>query len=189
MTRDEALAELPFYVNGTLPEEIRAAVAAWLERDEGLRQEAAALAGLRARMQAEPVTAPGEAGLKRLMQTLDRQAPANLPHPPRRWQIAAAVLAAVVAVQALLLVLPSDEPGGGYQLAGAGEPALTVAFQPESTEAQIRATLLEAGVVIVDGPSALGFYGLALLDGVETEAAMAVLAGSGLVTDMQATEE
>jgi len=96
-------------------------------------------------------------------------------------------LAAVVAVQSLLL--PSTEPGGGYQLAGAGKPALTVAVQPTSTETQIRATLPKAGVVIVDGPSAPGFYGLALLDGDEVEAAMAVLAGSGLVTDMHATKE
>jgi len=188
MTREEASAALPFFVNGTLERAEEADLSAWLERDGALRAELEALRGLRARMQAEEVVSPGEAGLERLMQGLDRLEPANLPRAPRRLQIAAAILAAVVAVQAFFLMRPGEEPGG-YQLASGGEVALTVAFRPDGTEAEIRAALLEAGLVIVDGPSALGFYGLAALDGVELGAAMAVLEASGLVTEMQRQEE
>lgn len=184
MTREEAQADLPYYVNGTLSEEDRAAVAEWLESDADLRAEADALAALRARMQEEEVVSPGLAGRDRLLATLDRVEPANLSRQPRWLQIAAALLAAVILVQGFFLVGQSDDPGG-FQLAGGDAAAVTVAFRADGTEAEIRAALLDAGFVIVDGPSALGLYGLAPLDGVDLEAAVESLTASGVAEDIQ----
>lgn len=187
LTRAEAQALLPFQVNGTLDGPEAAALAAWLARDADLRDEAAALAALRATLQAEPVDSPGQAGLDRLMAGLDAATPANLPRPPRLWQAAAAVLLAIAVGQAVLLFGRGADPGG-YTLARAGAPALTVAFDPDATEAQIRAALLDADLVIVDGPSALGLYGLAPRAEGDAAAAAARLAASGLTESLTLTE-
>ena len=45
-----------------------------------------------------------------------------------------------------------------------GAPDLQVTFAPSATEQEIREVLQSAGTVIVDGPSALGIYGLRLAD-------------------------
>lgn len=183
MTRDEAQELLPFHVNGTLEGDAADKVAEWLGRDAGLRAEAEALAALRQGMQDAPVASPGEAGLDRLMAGIDRAEPANRPGPPRLWQIAAVALLAVVLVQAFFLLdLGGDD---GYRLAGAGEAAFRVTFSPDATEAEIRNVLLEAGVAIVDGPSAIGLYDLAPLEGVDAAEAEDLLRGSDVVESVQ----
>lgn len=197
MTRDEALERLPFYVNGTLAPDEAGEIAALIESDARLRAEADALAALRQRMQAEPVQSPGEAGLERLMTALDRAEPANLPTPPgiwrgaRIWQVAAAALLAVAVVQGLLLSGLRGEDG--FDLAGAegrmAEAAFRVTFDPGATEAQIRSALLDAGVVIVNGPSALGFYDLAPLEGVDAEEAARLLENAAAIEALQPADD
>ncbi|MDG4647367.1 hypothetical protein P6F26_02835 [Roseibacterium sp. SDUM158017] len=183
MTRDEALERLPFHVNGTLDPAEAAELAVWLDTDEGVRAEADALAALRSRMQGEPVGSPGAAGLERLMRAVDRAEPANRPAPPRMWQIAAAVLLAVALVQGLFLL---DRGGDdGFRLAGADEAVFRVTFDPDATEAAIRAALLEAGVTIVDGPSSIGLYDLAPLEGVDPAEAERMLRQAAAVESVQ----
>ncbi|MAX72619.1 MAG: hypothetical protein CMH66_02920 [Nioella sp.] len=123
----------------------------------------------------------------------------------RLWQTAAAVILAV-GLGVNLLPGPGDAPETGrsiatdeapttedeaptteegFSLASGDAPDFTIAFAPDAREAEIRALLLQAGVEITQGPSALGLYGLSLLDSVSDETARPILANSGIVDDLQ----
>ena len=178
MTRDEIDALLPFLANGSLEEAEREEVEAAVAADPALAAELEALRAIRETMQAEEDSySPGQMGLARLMNDLDA-APANSNAAPRGrlWQLAAAVLFALLLIQSAFLVGGEDE---GFTLAG-GDTGPTVAFAPDATEAQIRAVLLDAGAVIVDGPSALGLYTLAPL----SEDAVDLLRDSPLIESL-----
>jgi anti-sigma factor RsiW len=183
MPRDEAERLLVFLANDTLEGEERAAVEAAVEDDPGLARELAALRNIRAEMRAEaPTRLPGEFGLARLMRDIDGEARAvaAAPQPAPRgrlWRYAAVAAVALFAVQTALIW---TRPEVAVELAGGGTeraegPALTVAFRPDVRETDIRALLLAAGLVIVDGPSALGLYTLAAPGAETAEAALAAL--------------
>lgn len=182
---DAELSELlPFWVNGTLSGPEQARVAAALERSAPLRDEAAALAALRARMKTVPLAqGPGALGLARLMRAIEAEAPAAA---VRRWP-GMGVLAASVALAAVLsgavtfAVMRGDEAVVYEQASGDDPAALVVTFRPDATEAAISALLREKGLVIVDGPSALGLYRLALPYDLGAEAAAEYLAAAEAV--------
>lgn len=187
-TRDEIELDLPFYVNGTLGPEDKAEVERWLTEDAGLSAEASALATIRESMQAQDVQSPGEFGLARLMRDVGREAAAPAPvrahQKPWLWQVAAALAVAVALGQALL---PGSPRESRFELAGARDlaapAALTVGFQPDATEAQIRALLLEQGVEIVGGPSALGLYALSVPEGADTQAIVGSLRAAAAIVE------
>lgn len=194
LPRDEIEALLPFLANGTLEGDELREVEAAVADDPDLATQLTALRHIRETMQAQDIgSSPGEFGLARLMRDVGKeqsqpQVTTTSVVRPRIWQIAAAVLMAVVIGQAVLLTGNQDQ-GDGYQLAGADEAALIVAFQPDTTEAALRDVLLDAGVEIVSGPSALGLYGLRLLDGVTLDAAEAALrAAPDIVESVSRTE-
>lgn len=169
LTRSEIEHLLPFMANGTLDGEERDQVAAAVESDPELAAELAALSSIRDTMQQQKDDfSPGELGLARLMKDIDAEQPrqrgANL------WRIAAAVLLAVVVGQTAMMTL-RDNSGTGYELAGETSAVFTITVQPTTEEAVLRALLLDAGVEIVSGPSALGLYQLDLVDGVDAGAA------------------
>ncbi|MEH7828540.1 anti-sigma factor family protein [Gemmobacter denitrificans] len=168
MTRDEIAALLPFLANGTLTGAELRAVQDWLARDPALADEARALAALRDAMQAEPVPQTAvELGLARLMRDIGR---IDTPAPrSMRWQIAASlVLAAGLGATGGYLAQPGAEEVVYEQASGeAGLPQLTVAFVPGATMAQITELLRANGVTLVDGPSAIGLYRLAVPEGVD----------------------
>ena len=183
MTREEALLLLPFLANGTLAGEERASVEHWVAEDAALASELAALRRLRQTMRSEEMSeaTPGEAGLTRLMAALPdargTSPAASLPQPananrPLIWQIAAAVMLALVFGQALVL---AGRDAGGYELAGAERADFTLSVRPETSEGDLRALLLLAGVEIVSGPSSLGLYGLKVLEGGSAEEARRLL--------------
>ncbi len=208
-SRDDIEALLPFHANGTLEGADRAAVEAALETDAELRADLAALQAIRQTMQAEEVASPGDFGLARLMRDVEAETPVIAPPAAandnvvpvtrlRLWQTAAAVILAV-GLGVNLLPGPGDAPETGrsiatdeaptteegFSLASGGAPDFTIAFAPDAREAEIRALLLQAGVEITQGPSALGLYGLSLLDSVSDETARPILANSGIVDDLQ----
>ena len=187
MTRAEIEALLPFLANETLQGEERQTVEQAVAEDPDLQAELDALRAIRATMQAEETFSPGEVGLARLMRDVEISAPAaaNTNARPRIWQIAAAVLLAVVLAQGAFMMRSTDP--GGFELAG-GDAALTVAFQPATTEADLRQLLLDAGVEIVAGPSALGLYQLALIEGVTLDEARAALQSSSLIESLELPE-
>ena len=188
MTREEIEALLPFLANDTLDGEERAEVEAAVAADPDLQTELAALRLIRNQMREEEIAGPGEFGLARLNREIEREAEnARIARWQGRslWQVAAAL---IVAVMLGGYFLTGGEPDGGYQLAG-DEAQLTVTFAGEATEVEIRAVLLSAGVVIVDGPSALGFYELAVLPDVDVASAEETLrASDAIVTSIEVTE-
>ncbi len=205
MTYQDIHELLPFRANGTLEGADLDAVDAALAEDAGLRADLAALSAIRDTMQAEEIASPGEFGLARLMRDVEADARVSTPAPAaandnvvplmrlRIWQVAAAVVLAV----GLGFNLPQFGPGtapmdsaesepAGFTLASGGADAdFTVIFTPDATEIEIRGLLLDAGLEIVSGPSALGIYGLGLLDADSTDTAFAALSASAIVEDVQ----
>lgn len=202
--RDELELLLPFHVNGTLSPDEKAEVEAWLAHDDTARAEAEGLAAIRADMQAEDVTSPGEFGLARLMRDVGREQAAGGGAPPQAtqrpwlWQAVAALAVAGFLGQTFWTQILATRPGvpGGFQMAGApavvtpvpAPPAiplaaapvggfLTVAFAPDATESAIRELLLSQGLEIVAGPSALGLYTLRADDPAAAQAALQVATG------------
>lgn len=194
---------LPFRANGTLEGADLDAVDVALAEDADLRTELAALTAIRATMRAEEVASPGEFGLARLMRDVDAEARVAAPVAAndnvvplsrlRIWQVAAAVVLAVGIGFNLPQIGPGSAPmeraesePAGFTLASGGAAAdFTVVFAPDATEAELRALLLEAGLEIVSGPSALGIYGLGLIDAEMSDAAFAALSASAIVEDVQ----
>ena len=203
MTCQDIHELLPFRANGTLEGADLAAVDAALAEDAELRADLAALTAIRDTMQAEEVASPGDFGLARLMRDVDAETRVSAPVAAndnvvplsrlRIWQVAAAVVLAVGIGFNLPQVGPGsapmeraeNEPAGFTLASGGAEADFTVAFAPGATEADMRALLLAAGLEIVSGPSALGIYGLGLIDADTSDAAFAALSASGIVEDVQ----
>lgn len=205
MTYQDIHELLPFRANGTLEGAELAAVDAALAEDADLRAALAALTAIRQTMQAEEVASPGEIGLARLMRDVEAEPRETAPAPAaandnmvplsrlRIWQVAAAVVLTV----GLGVNLPQFGPGSapmdspesapaGFTLASGGSDAdFTVIFAPDATELEIRGLLLDTGLEIVSGPSALGIYGLGLLDADSGDTAFAALSDSAIVEDVQ----
>lgn len=160
--RRDLEALLPFHVNGTLRGEERQSVEDALKDDAALRDEAEALARLRRTMKdIDDGPSPGEFGLARLMRDIDRmETPARAPR--RRglvlpWSIAVAASAGFLALA--LGWAPADRSEPFRQASGVAEASyLTVAFQPDVPQSDVSDLLLEYGLAIVEGPSALGLY-------------------------------
>ncbi len=195
MTDDKKRIEelLPFAANGTLEAEEMAEVEAAIADDADLAAELAFLKGLRDDVKARELgTSPGELGLARLKRAIaaEEAAPAATSGTAtvvrtNWWKAAAVAACALFAIQTAVVFTSPDTvvtlAGGGGPSGGYDGPVLTTAFSETATEAQIRTLLLEAGVTIVDGPSALGLYRLAPVEGADLAAAEAALSGAGIV--------
>lgn len=195
-TDEELNLKLPFYVNGTLDAEEAAQFEAALAQDDVLKADAELLSALRDDMQAETHRSPGEFGLARLMRDAERErgaAPAIAPTvsaPKSRtwvWQIAAAVALALLVGQNLLMSREATSGNGSFEMASAPTaPGLVVSFAPDATEAQIRGLLLDLGLEIHSGPSALGLYRLGQAESENLDAEALALQGAiGIVESVE----
>ena len=168
--RDDAELEklLPWYANGTLSDDERREVEAYLERSAEARAELAFLQGLRQQVKEEAIgNSPGELGWRRLQREIKRDgagAPAApaVSASPGWWRPAAIAAALVIVLQSAVLVgtWPGSEP---QEMIPAGVPSgeaavLQVTFAPDATEAQISDLLRAVRGNLVGGPSALGIY-------------------------------
>ncbi len=157
---------LPFWVNGSLAPDEAAEVAVAVAANPGLQAEAEFLRSLHNRMQTEDAGySPGEIGLARLKRSIATQA---VPLPKRRdlslrFATAAAVVAAIVGFGASEAFRPVTVE---YVQASGGDSdaAMTVGFADTATAKMISDYLLAEGVIILDGPSAVGRYRLAPID-------------------------
>lgn len=127
---------------------------------------------------------PGALGWARLERELDRM-PATATNRWPVWQVAAASAVAAVALWQFAvapMVMPSQ---GGYVTATGSvrQYTATVAFEPDATEAQIRALLIETGATVIGGPSALGLWQLGFADNVARDAALERLRAAGSVVE------
>ena len=156
---DSVEALLPFYVNGTLEPEDRARVEAELDANPDLSAELEALTTLRETMQRlEFGNSPGRFGLARILRDIEGQEQQKPSKPILPWSIAVAAVAALVAVGASWM---TDRHSPSIDQAGRRTDLLTVAFQPNATQAEISDLLQDLDLEIAGGPSAIGLYKLA----------------------------
>jgi anti-sigma factor RsiW len=152
---------LPFWVNGSLTAAEATAVKAAVSSDSELRAQADALRTLRRKLQAHaPEDSPGDLGLARLQRAITAE---TAPRPARWRPSVAAAIAATLAGVGVYTLAPDRNVTGDFftQASGDAGQVLAVSFRHDATEAQISGLLLARGLVIVDGPSALGLYRLA----------------------------
>lgn len=175
--RDAELDQLlPWYVNGTLGDDERARVEAYLAASAGAREEVELLRRLRDHVKAsQPSQSPGELGLKRLQREIasERKAAAAQGGSTPGWWRPAAIAAALVIVIQGALLFQSWPEGGNVDIAGGGKASgrsavIEATFAPEATEAEIRAALQAIDGRLIDGPGALGVYRI-LLTGVAAD--------------------
>ncbi|WP_172297750.1 anti-sigma factor [Pseudoruegeria sp. HB172150] len=194
MNRQQIETLLPLLANGTLEGAERDEVEAAVAEDADLRAELEALRAIRTTMQSEETYSPGEMGLARLMRDVGEQPASAEPAMKtvirtRIWQAVAAVLLVMVVGQ-YAFQMPGDTTEDGYSLASGDEAGrVSIAFVPDATEEQIRSLLLQAGVEIVAGPSAIGFYDLQLLEGVTPEQVYGILDNSEIVDTLNFPED
>lgn len=203
--KDEVEALLPFLANDTLTGEERAEVEAAVAADADLAVQLRALRRIRKEVKAEPLDwSPGEMGLARLMRDIEAEAPveaaplvldtpvaANDNRRARVWQIAAAVALAAFAAQSVFVWSGATGPDMELASGGSGpigDGRLRVGFQGTATEADIRALLLAQDLVIIDGPSALGLYTLAVDEAATDDAIAALLANQRVVETVSIAE-
>ena len=169
--QQELEALLPFYVNGSLDEADKTRVELALAENEDLRQELAFVEILQKQIQQQTEKSPGEFGLKRLQRSLKQQQleaeHKNKQQPSQSkkgWQFAAIAASLMLVFQTVTTVQQTDDyrAAGGDNSLQAYTDTVSVAFVSNATEQQIRQLLLEHSIVIIDGPSALGIYRLAL---------------------------
>ena len=163
-TKDELLA---WVANNTATDEERREAEAYLEEDSDARQELKFLEKLREGVKAARSEAsPGELGLARLRRRIaeDRRTVATSSTRTRWWQAAAIAATVLVAVQAAFLFGGLDQSGSVTTATGPAidGPAIQVTFVGEASEAAIRDLLLDLGLEIVEGPSAVGVYRLGI---------------------------
>lgn len=152
---------LPFFANDTLEGTERKLVEAALEGSEALRQQVEVLRHIRRQMQAEEVTPlAGDLGLARLMREVDTP---TAPIFGLSW-LSAGVMAASVALAFVVGTNFKTSEPVYVQASGGDGASLTVRFQANVTQQMMAETLLSHGVIIVDGPSVVGYYRLELFD-------------------------
>lgn len=167
LTREEAEALLVFLANDTLKGAEKDALEALVASDTELQAELEALRKIRDEMQGEEIAAsPGEFGLARLMRDIehDAQGSRNM-GVSHVWRIAAVVTLGLFVLQGMIFFSARDtfyNLAGGGQVVGHVGPTVTVAFQRDASEGDLRAFLINENLTIVDGPTALGLYILAL---------------------------
>ncbi len=152
---------LPFWLNGTLSDDERDAVAAAVDSDEELRREVAFLEDIQSAVRSRTIErSPGELGFARLRRAIAATRPAAARPARSRFHYGLLAASAAFAMLGGVALYMSQDPEPVYIQAsdGSAGPALTVEFRPDATVAQISRLLLEHDLVILDGPSARQFY-------------------------------
>lgn len=170
---------LPFYANGTLNEQETRQAEAALKKNPSLKKELAYLRELREALRSVPhENSPGEHGLKRLQKAIKAE---NAEHPAIAtarnkiakeqnlfWPVIAVAACFLLLLQTVYIAAPRPSPSeeltaaGGSHSALAGKTVLNVTFVPDAREENIRRLLLSLEAQIVEGPSALGLYKVAV---------------------------
>jgi len=161
---------LPWYVNGTLPPAEAQAVERELAQSEVVRGELRLWQAVARAVEEERATGIAD-GAELGWLRLARQLRAATPRPRRaRWQMtAAAALLAVIGVQSVFLYRSDRAHREEIRQLGAApagvrenEWRIQVRFRDGATLAEIESVLAAAEARVIDGPSALGIYELAV---------------------------
>lgn len=157
------------YAAGELDSTARARVEALLEAEPALR---ARLAWYEAVCEGVVQTLPSLDALPTADQIIERVRGGTARRGLFAWlagpaiKPAAALMALIIVAQGAMIALLALERADTSPVRSAAPAArtafLVVAFDPEASEAAIRALLLQAGATIVEGPKQLGEYRLAV---------------------------
>lgn len=174
MSREDTEALLVFLANETLDGEERNALEASVAQDPKLAAELAALRRARQTLKsAEQAQSPGASGLARLMRDIEPESTpipvplaANMTRAPRVWKIAAVLFFGLFVAQTTLIAMndAQSEPdmklaSGDAGYAGNG-PTLRVDFHDSANLGDLSELLLDLELIVIDGPSSIGFYTL-----------------------------
>jgi len=170
--KQELESLLPFYVNGSLNDLDKIRLEKALSEDQHLREELAFVEILQKQVQQQSEQSPGEFGLKRLQRSLkqhqqqqtEQQNSQQTTHGKKGWQFAAIAASLMLVIQTVTIVQQTDDyrAAGGDNSVQTYADTVSVVFVSNVTVQQMRQLLLEHNIVIIDGPSALGVYRLAL---------------------------
>lgn len=157
---------LPWLANGTLVGAERVAVESLLARSPEATKELRLWKAVQAEVEREPLNAGVDMGWRRLEKQLKKAQPQG--GAPRYWRVAAAAaVATIIGLQSTML-WRMNEDGDITQMAGptvvvdANEWHVQVRFAEGATVAQMSELLAQADARIVNGPSALGVYDIAV---------------------------
>lgn len=166
---DRELSDLlPWLANGTLAGDEREAVEGFVARSTEAQAELRLWKAVQDEVEREPVALGVDLGWRRLEKQLQQsKAPVS---PMWNWKIAAAVAAlGIVGLQATILLRMESERDAGLTQLGAptaviskNEWLVQVRFSETATVTQINNLLLQLDARIVNGPSALGVYQVAV---------------------------
>lgn len=162
---DEIVELLPWFVNGTLPDDeharverhVHACLTCYAALQHERRLRSLVRDGTTTQLEAEH-------GFERLLARIERDAarPAHALGAGRRLRYAAAVVAVAVIGAALWLGLDGPTPPDSYETLtsgpGAPGPTLDLVFSDALPEAGMRALLREIDATIVAGPTDIGRY-------------------------------
>jgi len=157
----DAGALIPWYLNGTLSQEARREVDAYLQRGDA-QSELELWRAVQRHVRLEPLAVPGtDLGWRRLHAQIS-PAP-SMARPAQHWRTAiAAGLLVVASLQTFILLRQDDSPFhrplSGTATSTAYAVRMQVRFAPAATMAQINALLLRLDGQLTGGPSALGIY-------------------------------
>lgn len=174
---DEVLELLPWFVNGSLNEHEQARVNDHLRECRICGGEVQQLMRAANLFSATPIVMADSTARARdrFMQELaarERRAASS-----RRWIVPASLAACLVL--ASLFLAPLVQRGAGYQTLSAPDelagPVVQIVFRPDTTEADIRALVLDEHGDIVSGPTAHRVYRVRLAGGSDPSAVVARL--------------
>ena len=156
---------LPWYVNGTLGEAERQQLEAAMANNPELKQEMLWLQQFQTSLHQQDIPAPpGELGWMRLRKEIRKEKTNNW----RRWGMGAATAATILFSVQLGMMMNKPQPdiqvlsssATGVNLEHHWQ--LQIAFTPEATAADIQQLLSDIDARIIDGPSAIGLYRIAV---------------------------
>lgn len=186
----ETEALLPFWVNETLDDADKTRVQQALAANPDLQVEVDVLRRLREDMKSQPLPqSPGEFGLARLNRTLDQQRGQTR----RAAWVLPLTLAAGICLAAVGLSVLAPKPAGPEFVQASGEGAeavFVVSLAQTATVAQMAQLLDDNDLLIIDGPSALGLYRLAILGDSDPGPILETLLAAGdIVTSAERLDE
>jgi hypothetical protein len=165
--RDGTAELLPWYVNGTLAAPETTAVEDSIARSAGTRLELRLWQAVQTEVLREETTPATELGWRRVQKALRARKPTRSTRA-RTVAIAASVLALLGAHTVIVWQVAQERAGVMRPMSGspdgvrAGEWRIQIRFRDDATAGQIRTLLDELSARIVEGPSALGVYEIAV---------------------------
>jgi len=156
-------ALIPWYLNGTLSDEERAQVEAFLRESPDAEPQLQMWRAVQLQVRSQSLADSGtELGWRRLRRELKDQRVA----PARAWRVAAAAgVLLLLGLQTAILLRQGGEryaPLSGTSTLPAESWRVQVRFEGSATMDEINALLLRLDAHVIGGPSALGIYELAV---------------------------